>query len=87
MQKGKVAWLCSGKGSGFIALEGSVEDIYINIKQLGMQVLKPRRVVKMPNMKQLKAGAIDRVSQIILYYNHKVQLVSKNCSKILVKKC
>ena len=87
MQKGKVAWFSSGKGSGFIALEGSVEDIYINIKQLGVQVLKPRRVVKMPNMKQLKARAIDRVSQNILYYNYKAQLVSKNCSKILVKKC
>ena len=36
MQKGKVAWFSSGKGSGFIALEGSVEDIYINIKQLGV---------------------------------------------------
>ena len=32
MQKGKVAWFSSGKGSGFIALEGSVEEIYINIK-------------------------------------------------------
>jgi len=32
MQKGKVVWFSAGKGFGFIASEGSVEEIYINIK-------------------------------------------------------
>ena len=32
MQKAKVAWFCAGKAFGFNALEGSVEEICIDIK-------------------------------------------------------
>ena len=46
-----------------------------------MQVLKPWRAVKLWNMKQAKVRAIDQVSQNLLYYDFKAQLVSKNCSK------
>ena len=47
--KAKVAWFSAGKGFGFIAPEGSVEEIYINItivRDAGYETLESGQAVE-----------------------------------------
>ncbi|MDC0955452.1 cold shock domain-containing protein [Alphaproteobacteria bacterium] len=49
MQKAKVAWFSAGKGFGFNALKGSVEEICINIKivrDAGFETLESSQAVE-----------------------------------------